>query len=360
VRPKDPNKTKKLKTVPLPIPDESNPVSPHAASPTAQPPALGSQNRVSAFGPPSSDGWAIEEQVVTERNTEPTLTVPAGDKTETAMLTVITGFNAGQVFMLDGTHLIIGRGNDTTVPVEDAGVSRAHARISKEGNDWFVEDMGSTNGTFVAATPVRGRTLLARGDRIQLGPSLMLRFDITDRQEAELQHRLYESSTRDALTRAYNRKYLMERLTAEVAHSRRHRVKMSVLILDLDRFKVLNDTYGHLAGDAVLRAVSQTVQKLIRVEDLLARYGGEEFVILARSTGRTDATRLAERIRKTVEELEVPTGQHVVKCTVSIGLAPLSDVGEHGGPNEILSLADERLYRAKNSGRNRVIAADAG
>jgi diguanylate cyclase (GGDEF)-like protein len=358
LRPKEPNKTKKLKTVPLPITEDEKP---HHASPTAQPPPPGgSQDRVSSgYGPPSSGNWQVEAQVATERSTEPTLTVPDKDKTETAMLTVITGFNAGQVFMLDGTDLVIGRGNDTGIPIEDAGVSRAHARISKEGLDWYVEDLSSTNGTFVAAIPVRGKTLLARGDRIQLGPSLMLRFDITYRQEAEMQHRLYESSTRDALTRAYNRKYLMERLTAEVAHSRRHKVKMSVLILDLDRFKVLNDTYGHLAGDAVLRAVSHAVQKLIRVEDLLARYGGEEFVILARSTGRTDATRLAERIRKTLEALETPVGEDILKVTVSIGLAPLSDVGDNGGPNEVLALADERLYRAKNSGRNRVISADA-
>ena len=128
--------------------------------------------------------------------------------------------------------------------------------------------------------------------------------------------------------------------------------------MDIDHFKNLNDTYGHLAGDAVLRAVSAQVQKLIRVEDLLARYGGEEFVILARSTGRTDATRLAERIRRTIEELKVEDGAHTVGVTVSIGLTPLSDVGDAGGPNDLLALADERLYRAKNGGRNRVVAAD--
>jgi diguanylate cyclase (GGDEF)-like protein len=133
---------------------------------------------------------------------------------------------------------------------------------------------------------------------------------------------------------------------------------MSVLILDLDHFKALNDTHGHLAGDAVLRAVSMTVHRLIRVEDLLARYGGEEFVILARSTGRTEATRLGERIRRTVEELRVPSGSKEIKVTVSIGVAPLSDIGDAGGPNELLAIADERLYRAKREGRNRVVSVD--
>jgi diguanylate cyclase (GGDEF)-like protein len=317
------------------------------------------QQRISAYGPPSSDSWASEGQVVTERTTEPSLTVPSQHDSETATLTVITGFNAGQVFMLDGDSLTIGRGNESEVPVEEAGVSRAHARLKKVGDTWYIEDLGSTNGSFVSAARVKKPTVLTPGDRVQLGPTLMLRFDIIDRREAELSHRLYESSTRDSLTRAYNRKYLMERLAAEVAHSRRHRVKMSVLILDLDNFKRLNDTYGHLAGDAVLRAVSMTVHKLIRVEDLLARYGGEEFVILARSTGRTEATRLGERIRRTVEDLRVPSGSKEIQVTVSIGVAPLSDIPETGGPNELLALADERLYRAKAEGRNRVVSVDA-
>jgi len=100
------------------------------------------------------------------------------------------------------------------------------------------------------------------------------------------------------------------------------------------------------------------VHRLIRVEDLLARYGGEEFVILARSTGRTEATRLGERIRRTIEELRVPSGSKEIKVTVSIGVAPLNDIGDTGGPNELLAIADERLYRAKKEGRNRVVSAD--
>src|SRR6185295_5389692 len=138
----------------------------------------------------------------------------------------------------------------------------------------------------------------------------------------ELQRRLYESSTRDGLTRVYNRKYFSERLTAEVAYSRRHRVKLSVLLLDLDDFKATNDTYGHLAGDMVLRLVSAQMQRLIRVEDLLARYGGEEFVILARTTGKTEAHRLGDRIREAISELEIPvTADRSIRVTISAGVA---------------------------------------
>ena len=203
MRPKDPNKTKKIRTVP--IAEDGSSQIPGPPSQTAQPAALGtpgtanahpSQGRISTYGPPSSDAWTTDGEVLTERNTEPTLTVPATNETETATLTVITGFNAGQVFMLERDEATVGRGNDTSIPVEDAGVSRAHARFLKRGETWFIEDLASTNGSFVSATRVRKSMALTRGDRIQLGPNLMLRFDVTDRAEAELSHQLYESSTR--------------------------------------------------------------------------------------------------------------------------------------------------------------------
>jgi diguanylate cyclase (GGDEF)-like protein len=137
-------------------------------------------------------------------------------------------------------------------------------------------------------------------------------------------------------------------------------VKLSVLLLDLDDFKHINDSFGHLAGDMVLRLVSAQMQRLIRVEDLLARYGGEEFVILARSTGKTEAVRLAERIRQAIGELEIPVGDRSLRVTVSIGVAALPDVAPDGGPNEILALADARLYKAKAEGKNRTCAEGVG
>jgi two-component system, cell cycle response regulator len=129
-------------------------------------------------------------------------------------------------------------------------------------------------------------------------------------------------------------------------------VKLAVLILDLDDFKTTNDSYGHLAGDMVLRLVSAQMQRLIRVEDLLARYGGEEFVILARTTGKTEAVRLAERIRESISGLEIQVAaERSIRGTLSVGVASLPDIPE-GGPNEILALADARLYRAKARGKN--------
>jgi diguanylate cyclase (GGDEF)-like protein len=131
------------------------------------------------------------------------------------------------------------------------------------------------------------------------------------------------------------------------------------LLLDLDDFKATNDTFGHLAGDRVLRLVSAQMQRLIRVEDLLARYGGEEFVIVARSTGKTDALQLAERVRQAVGKLDVKVGDAQIKVSLSIGVAALPDIAPNGGPNELIALADARLYRAKAAGKN-LVCGDGG
>lgn len=357
---KDPFKTRKMHTIPM---GEVSDAAGNAPVSSGQPAPSGRASNLppSFGGPPSSDSTWTTENPATERTTDPQMaTAPTATGKDRATLTVLTGINAGQVFALDGTDHTIGRGTEADVWIEDGGVSRRHARVScRSDGRYFVEDLGSTNGTFVANARI-DVCEIRPGDRIQVGPHVTLRFAITDDAEEELQRRLYESSTRDGLTRVYNRKYFSERLTAEVAYSRRHRVKLSVLLLDLDNFKETNDTYGHLAGDMVLRLVSAQMQRLIRVEDLLARYGGEEFVILARSTGKTEAVRLAERIRDSIRELDIPIGDRSLKVTISIGVAALPDVAPDGGPNEIIALADARLYKAKADGKDRVCAEGAG
>jgi diguanylate cyclase (GGDEF)-like protein len=358
---KDPFKTRKMHTIPVDVQDPAAQDRGSAPASTGQ--AVPQSVRPSSLpmgGPPSSDSSWTTEHPATERTTDPVLAVPTSSGKDRATLTVLSGINAGQVFALDGTEHVIGRGTEADIWVEDGGVSRRHARVTcRSDGRYFIEDVGSTNGTFIGSQRV-DISEIRPGDRIQVGPHVVLRFAITDDAEEELQRRLYESSTRDGLTRVYNRKYFSERLTAEVAYSRRHRVKLSVLLLDLDDFKHINDSFGHLAGDMVLRLVSAQMQRLIRVEDLLARYGGEEFVILARSTGKTEAVRLAERIRQAIGELEIPVGDRSLRVTVSIGVAALPDVAPDGGPNEILALADARLYKAKAEGKNRTCAEGVG
>jgi two-component system, cell cycle response regulator len=362
---KDPFKTQKMHTVPLPptptvpsipVPEPAGSAPVLSSIPSSTSPSSGGRASI-PLGPPSSDATWTTGEVAADRTTDPVITVvPNSGSKDRATLTIISGINAGQVFALDGTEHVIGRGTEADLWLEDGGVSRRHAKVScRSDGRYFVEDLGSTNGTFLGSQRVTVCEVKPN-DRLQLGPHVILRFAITDDAEEELQRRLYESSTRDGLTRIYNRKYFTERLTAEVAYSRRHKVKLSVLMIDIDDFKQTNDTYGHLAGDMVLRLVSAQMQRLIRVEDLLARFGGEEFVILARSTGKTEAIRLADRIRASISELDIPVADRSIKVTLSLGVAALPDMANEGGPNDLVALADARLYRAKAEGKNRVCA----
>jgi diguanylate cyclase (GGDEF)-like protein len=275
--------------------------------------------------------------------------------TDHANLTVVVGPESGRVFAIDRAEIVIGRGTEAHLVLDDPGVSRRHARVLRNADVAFVvEDLGSTNGTFVSGRRVTRETLTS-GDRIQFGPNLVLRFALTDELEERMQRRLFESSTRDGLTGAHNRKHFEERLTAEVAYARRHGTAVAVLIVDVDSFKQVNDSHGHLAGDELLRSLVSALALSIRQEEILARYGGDEFVVLARSITAFDAVRLAERLREAAAGVRVPCKAGRVGTTVSVGVALLSEVA--GPAADLVKLADARLYRAKKEGRNRVCAA---
>jgi diguanylate cyclase (GGDEF)-like protein len=271
-----------------------------------------------------------------------------------ALLTVIAGLNAGQVFALDRDETFIGRGRSAGARIDDVGISRRHARIVRmEGRRYVLEDLGSTNGVFVNGQKLE-RVDLAEGDRVQIGPAVVLRFGFIAADEEALARKLYDDSTRDGLTRLYNRKYAGERLSAEVAYALRHETRLSLVMFDLDHFKRVNDSFGHPAGDVVLRVVAAQVQKAIRAEDVLARYGGEEFVVLVRGVEHRGAGVLAERVRSGVERLSIPWESRTLKMTVSVGVASLSECAPNATVDALVGLADERLYKAKTSGRNRV------
>jgi diguanylate cyclase (GGDEF)-like protein len=270
-----------------------------------------------------------------------------------ALLTMLNGLNAGQVFRLDQSETIIGRSKDVGVRVEDVGISRQHARIVRTQEGHFVlEDLGSTNGVFVNGKKVE-RAELATADRVQIGPNAILRFAVLDAEEEDLACRLYESSTRDALTRAFNRKYLAERLAAEVAYALRHETRLSVIMFDLDHFKRVNDSHGHMAGDAVLRVVAAQVSRLIRAEDVFARYGGEEFVVVVRGIAHPNVALFADRVRKSIEQLVIPIDGAKLRVTASFGASSLEE-GTEKSADALFKLADDRLYKAKLGGRNRV------
>lgn len=179
--------------------------------------------------------------------------------------------------------------------------------------------------------------------------------DITYRKEIEIQ--LQAAATRDALTSLYNRGEIMRKLESEMTRANRYSRPLSLLLLDLDYFKKVNDQYGHLAGDSVLVAFAQTLLNAIREDDYAGRYGGEEFLVVLPETSIREAEACAERIRKDVEALEISSGKHIIKVTSSIGLAHYG-VGI-ASVDDLIENADQALYKAKSGGRNCIRVFDS-
>ena len=204
---------------------------------------------------------------------------------------------------------------------------------------------------------------MASGDEIQLGSTTILKFSYQDEVEEQFQKQLYESASRDGLTQSYNKKYFLDRLRHEFSYCWRHRVELSLCMIDLDRFKDVNDTYGHAAGDEALIKLAALVSETVRTEDVFARYGGEEFSIILRQIDSANAVTFGERLRKVVEGTEFhvrdTAGKECsLRLTASMGISTLHD-RNYATPEDLVLAADRCLYHAKQAGRNKV-AADAG
>jgi len=308
-------------------------------------------------GRPSQFDQDYEE--VTSVSAPPTLearrlAIPSGPSRAT--LTLVSGPNAGAIFPLLLDENVIGRTRECAIRIDDPGISRRHARIVRRGPEaYFLEDLGSRNGTFIRGNRITNQAL-GEGDRLALGPSVEFRFGFTDEAEEGLLRRLYESSVLDPLTGAYNRKHFGERLASEVAYAKRHKTPLSMLMFDLDHFKKINDTCGHLGGDHVLRTVAALVKKTLRAEDVFARYGGEEFAVIARGIDVDKALLFAERVRTIVEAARIEFNGARIPVTISVGVASMTCTADPS-PEGLIAKADERLYAAKRAGRNRSVGA---
>jgi diguanylate cyclase (GGDEF)-like protein len=217
-----------------------------------------------------------------------------------------------------------------------------------------LKDNGSTNGSFVNDVRISSAKQLNDGDRVQFGLSTVLRFSLADADELAALERVYNAAIKDGLTGIFNRKYLEERLDAEIAYAVRQATALSIAILDVDHFKKVNDTFGHLGGDAVLKRVAEVLGEALRTEDVLARYGGEEFVVIARGLTAPQAVLMADRVRQQVAATEVAFEDKAIKVTISAGVASLVCSAKPDKAS-LLGTADGRLYRAKEGGRNRVV-----
>jgi diguanylate cyclase (GGDEF)-like protein len=270
-------------------------------------------------------------------------------------LRVLTGAQAGRTYVVATDETVVGRGNGCDLQIDDAGLSRRHCRIVREGLVFLVEDLESRNGTSVDGEQVTALRPLHDGAVVQLGAGTTLKFSIKDDLELEAEQRLYESAVLDPLTGLHNRRHLDARLRAELAFAARHEAPLSVLVIDVDHFKKINDTLGHGAGDAALRALGERLQKSVRTEDVVARYGGEEFAVVARGIKAAGALLLAERIRETVARMRVAYEVHTIALTISVGVATMDQGRKFAAVDALLKAADDALYAAKKSGRNRCV-----
>jgi two-component system cell cycle response regulator len=277
----------------------------------------------------------------------------AKNKRDRAYLVVLAGSNVGEMYKLEEAEILIGRASNAGIRLNDEGVSRRHARIVKDADSIVVEDLQSANGTLVNGEPV-ARRVLVDGDKVMLGSTSVLRFGYHDEVDESFQQQMFDAALRDGMTGAYNKKFFTDRLESELAYAKRHNTHLSLLLFDVDHFKRVNDTYGHLAGDQVLVQLSKLTQGTIRTEDVFARYGGEEFAVYCRAVPLETAGIVGERLRSLVENHHFMHEGQRLPVTISIGVAAFPITPANAGP-ELVAAADEALYEAKRCGRNRVL-----
>jgi len=256
----------------------------------------------------------------------------------------------GKRFVLDDPVLRIGRGPDNDIVLEGDSVSRRHTHLERRGDDWFAVDDRSTNGTYVNEDQIPGEMKLANGDRIKVGPTILKFLSGAD-AEAKYHEEIYRMTIIDGLTQIHNKRYLIEALERDVMRARRHERDLCAVIFDIDHFKDINDRYGHLAGDHVLRELARVIQERIRRDEVFARYGGEEFVMILPETNLDGAVKLSEAVREMIAGHKFVFQGETIPITISIGVALLA---ENMTGTELITAADTKLYAAKNGGRNRV------
>jgi diguanylate cyclase (GGDEF)-like protein len=267
-----------------------------------------------------------------------------------ACLVVIYGADMGKRYALDRPQIIIGRSSSADIQVDQEAVSRNHCKVLNLGEHVLIRDLESTNGTYVNDEAVKER-VLQDGDLVKVG-SCILKFLSGSNIESAYHEEIYRLTTVDGLTQIFNRRYFSEALEREVSRANRYVRDLSLIMFDIDRFKVINDTYGHLAGDHVLRMIAGIIRTRIRREDVFARYGGEEFGIILPEIDNPHALVFAEKVRALVAAAEFDFEGCRIAATVSLGVATLSpQLTDH---EAFIRIADEFLYTAKEDGRNRV------
>jgi diguanylate cyclase (GGDEF)-like protein len=274
-------------------------------------------------------------------------------------LLVLSGPQLGEIFPLElEREVVLGRDPACEIRLRDTGVSRRHAGVVAGHRGARLRDMGSTNGVFVEGIQVADCEL-QDGQRVQMGMHTALKYCLCDDLEIGYQRRLAEGALLDPETGLFNRRHFDDRFSAELVTSSRYTRPMSLLLVDVDGFRRVNETHGRAAGEEALGLVSRLVKSAVRREDILARVSGEQFGVVARETPLSAGRALGERIRKAVERGHISVRGQELSLTVSVGVVGIDAIGSYSAPRTetaVLGLAEAALRRALDSGGNRVEA----
>lgn len=258
--------------------------------------------------------------------------------------------------LMQKDSILVGRDQSCDLLLEDSSVSRRHAEFCRVNDSYDLRDLGSTNGTLVNGEAIKNRELKS-GDCIKFG-SYLFKFLSAGSIETVYHETVYSAMTIDALTGAFNKNYLLDNLQREIARCQRRERPLAVVMSDIDKFKSVNDTYGHLVGDEVLKEFGRRLLDVCRDDELFARYGGEEFSLVLMETDFEEAMVTAERCRAVIAEKPFDTSVGPLNITSSFGVA-LMPSDKPVSPTSMIGEADERLYQAKQCGRNKVIGPNA-
>jgi len=268
-------------------------------------------------------------------------------------LYILAGSLVGRKYPLTESRSSVGRSSKCTICISDKQISRQHFEVLLEGGAAVVRDLGSRNGTFVNGVK-RDVSPLADGDKIQISAATIMKFTLQDVTESHFHDKLYSMATRDPVTNAYNRGHFLTQFAQSYEQTFVDESALSMLMLDLDLFKRVNDTYGHLAGDLALQMVARALRGELRSNDLLARYGGEEFAALLRDADEEAAVAIAERMRVAVAEMKLKYQEAEFQVTISIGVATHTVQDPFPDIDSMIREADSCLYASKERGRNLV------
>lgn len=271
-----------------------------------------------------------------------------------ACLIVISGGNIGDQHRIKINQTLIGRSINADIQVNDDSASRDHALIIKDRKGYRVADNESKNGCFINDKKV-GECYLRDGDLLRVGNTIF-KFLSRNNIEHAYHEELFRLAKIDGLTEIFNHRHFADSLDNELERAKRYDRELSLLMIDIDHFKKVNDSFGHRAGDYILKGLADIFVKRSRRVDYVCRYGGEEFAIILPEVDVMGAFKFATTLKESVAAHKFKFETDDIAITISIGVSDIMDGIET--TEELIETADKRLYLAKKMGRNRVISAD--